>query len=119
MKKYANDTKCLDYLTKFRDEVQDQMSQYRVALICQMRRKVTDRLTEKLNAIQQAEKVIQGSLQEVMVHEIVASFKDNYSARSQLQGEALRSAIDGLAGTGSVMVGVIHAEVAFLTRAEV
>ncbi|PHJ20023.1 bt1 folate biopterin transporter family related [Cystoisospora suis] len=103
MKKYANDTKCLDYLMKFRDEVEEQMSQYRVALISQMRRKVIDRLVEKLNAIQQAEKVIQGSLQEVMVHEIVASFKDNYSARSQLEDEALRSAINGLAGTDTVM----------------
>lgn len=116
MKKYANDTKCLDYLSRFRGEVEDQMWHYRVALISQMRRRVTDRLTEKLNAIQQAEKLIQGSLQEVMVHEIVASFKDSYSSGSQLEEEALKSAIHGLAGTDTAAVGLLMERLPFWFR---
>ncbi|PFH38649.1 hypothetical protein BESB_009910 [Besnoitia besnoiti] len=103
MKQYANDTKCLDYLSKFRGEVEDQIAAYKKALVSQMRRQLTERLVEKLNGIQQAEKLIQGSLQEVMVREIVASFRDTYGSRPQLQEEAMRSALQGLSGSDNVM----------------
>ncbi|KFH17426.1 hypothetical protein TGMAS_231410 [Toxoplasma gondii MAS] len=103
MKKYATDTKCLDYLSTFRTEVEDQIANYKVALVSQMRRQLTERLVEKLNGIQQAEKLIQGSLQDVMIREIVSSFKDLYKSRPELHDAAMQSAIQGLSGSDGAM----------------
>ncbi|CDJ33487.1 uncharacterized protein EMH_0016250 [Eimeria mitis] len=98
LKKYANDARCLEYVSSFKDEVQQQLAEYHVALLEQMRQRMVERITSKLTAIQQAEKAIQGSLQEVIVRELVESFQRKLATDAKLQDAALKAAIEGIAG---------------------
>lgn len=98
LKKYANDARCLEYVSSFKDEVQQQLTEYHIALLEQMRQRMVERIASKLTAIQQAEKAIQGSLQEVIVRELVESFERKLATDPKLQDLALKAAIEGIAG---------------------
>ncbi|XP_026193572.1 uncharacterized protein LOC34619363 [Cyclospora cayetanensis] len=103
MKKYASDARCLDYLSAFKGEVQQQLAEYHAAVLEQMRQRMVERMTNKLMAIQQAEKAIEGSLQEVIVREIVYSFQRQFAKDPKLQEAALKAAIQSIAGNATSM----------------
>ncbi|CDJ51084.1 BT1 folate/biopterin transporter family protein, related [Eimeria brunetti] len=98
LKKYANDARCLEYVSSFKDEVQHQLAEYHAALLEQMRQRMVERIKSKLMAIQQAEKAIQGSLQEVIVRELVDSFHRKLATDTKMQDIALKAAIEGISG---------------------
>ncbi|CDJ60272.1 hypothetical protein, conserved [Eimeria maxima] len=98
LKKYANDARCLEYISSFKDEVQQQLAEYHAALLEQMRQKLVERISGKLMAIQKAEKAIQDSLQEVIVRELVESFHRKFATDAKMQDLALKAAIEGVSG---------------------
>lgn len=104
MKKYASDARCLDYLSSFKDEVQQQLAEYHAAVVEQMRQRLIERMTNKLTAIQQAEKAIEGSLQEVIVREIFESFQTQFATDPKQQDAALKTALQSIAGDAPSMV---------------
>lgn len=98
MKKYASDARCLDYLSSFKSEVQQQLADYHTAVVEQIRQRLVERMTNKLMAIQQEEKAINDSLQEVIVREIVESFQRKFAAEPKQQEAALKAALQSIAG---------------------
>lgn len=104
MKKYASDARCLAYLLSFKTEVQQQLADYHTAVVKQIRQRLVERMTNKLMAIQQEEKAISSSLQEVIVREIVDSFQRKFAAEPEQQEAALKAALESIAGGDPSMV---------------
>eukprot|EP00921_Rhytidocystis_pertsovi_P009321 GHVQ01015007.1.p1 GENE.GHVQ01015007.1~~GHVQ01015007.1.p1 ORF type:complete len:563 (+),score=61.86 GHVQ01015007.1:52-1740(+) len=94
MKKYANDARCLEFLSDFKVDVQRQLAKYHEALTEQHQRQLVDCLTQKLISIQQSERAIQGSLQEVMVREVVNVFKESFSRDGKLEADSFAAALE-------------------------
>ncbi|KAL8455760.1 hypothetical protein Emag_000334 [Eimeria magna] len=103
MKKYASDSRCLECLSSFKGEVQQQLAEYHSAVVEELRQRLVERVTSKLTAIQQAERAIEGSLQEVIVRETVESFQKQFAADSKQQDAALKLAIQSIAGDAPSM----------------
>ncbi|KAL8271928.1 hypothetical protein Esti_004052 [Eimeria stiedai] len=103
MKKYASDARCLECLSSFKGEVQQQLAEYHSAVVEELRQRLVERVTSKLAAIQQAERTIEGSLQEVIVRETVDSFQKQFAADSKQQDAALKLAIQSIAGDAPSM----------------
>nr|AET50857.1 hypothetical protein [Eimeria tenella] len=98
LKKYANDARCVEYLSSFKDEVQQQLQEYHEALLEQMRQRMVEKMNSKLLSIHQAEQAIQGSLHEVIVNELIDSFHKKVEADAKMQDAALKAAIEGISG---------------------
>lgn len=105
MKKYATDARCLEHLSGFKADVQEQLSVYHRTLQEQLKQHLIARMNAKLAAIQQAENAIQESLQEVIVQELVDSFKRKYATDPSMEDAAFKAAIQELSGTKNVVVG--------------
>ncbi|KAL8430708.1 hypothetical protein Efla_007574 [Eimeria flavescens] len=103
MKKYATDARCLEYLSSFKGEVQEQLAKYHLAVVEQMRQRLAERVTNKLTAIQQAERAIEGSLQEVIVRETVESFQRQFATDPKQQDAAIKLAIQSISGDAPTM----------------
>ncbi|KAL8449798.1 hypothetical protein Emed_002761 [Eimeria media] len=103
MKKYASDARCLECLSSFKGEVQQQLAEYHSAVVEELRQRLVEKVTSKLAAIQQAERAIEGSLQEVIVRETVESFQNQFAADSKQQDAALKLAIQSIAGDAPSM----------------
>ncbi|CDJ65282.1 LOW QUALITY PROTEIN: hypothetical protein, conserved [Eimeria necatrix] len=98
LKKYANDARCVEYLSSFKEEVQQQLQEYHEALLEQMRENMVKKMNSKLLSIQQAEQAIQGSLHEVIVNELVDSFHKKVETDAKMQDAALKAAIEAISG---------------------
>lgn len=104
LKKYANDARCVEYLSSFKEEVQQQLQEYHEALLEQMRENMVKKMNSKLLSIQQAEQAIQGSLHEVIVNELVDSFLKKVETDAKMQDAALKAAIEAISGESPSVV---------------
>uniref|UniRef100_A0A0G4ICX6 Uncharacterized protein n=1 Tax=Chromera velia CCMP2878 TaxID=1169474 RepID=A0A0G4ICX6_9ALVE len=98
VKNFAHDSRCLDYLSTFRGELQTKLADYRKALIQQQKAQMAERLQRQLVAVQNAEAGIGASLQTVIVEEISASFREMFGKDPNMKKTSLDAAISAIEG---------------------
>ena len=98
MRRFANDAKALDYLKGFKPELQASLTEYRKGYAQHQEHLVTERILAQLEAVHRAESSMGSMLQETLVTEAVASFKDTFAKDEKLKQGALDAAIEALSG---------------------
>lgn len=101
MKKYANDARCLEFLSSFKADVQKQLANYRLALICYHHDRLVSALSQKLVSIQQHEKIMQDSLQAVIVSQVLNAFNLSFTSSLVLEEKAFDAALQNIAADQS------------------
>merc|ERR1719215_2411529 len=76
MKRFANDAKCVEYLSEFKAETEAKIGDYRSALVAQMKDDLSDRALKQLQAISQFEAGMGSAVQNLVVSEAAASFRE-------------------------------------------
>mmetsp|Transcript_45128 Transcript_45128/g.128877 ORF Transcript_45128/g.128877 Transcript_45128/m.128877 type:complete len:515 (-) Transcript_45128:165-1709(-) len=98
MKRFANDAKCKDHLEEFKGEAEAKMGVYRQALVMKMREELSERALKQLQAVATFEASMGSALQELVVREAAASFRDKFPGDTAMQGAAFSAAVTSLAG---------------------
>ncbi|CAE8679560.1 unnamed protein product [Polarella glacialis] len=98
MKRFANDAKCVEYLKTFKEDTESKMGVYRKALVMKMKDDLSERATKQLQAIASFEASMGSAMQELVVKEAAASFKEMFPKNKPMQDKAFACAVQGLAG---------------------
>jgi hypothetical protein len=98
MRKFENDAKCVEYLKEFKAETEDKISEYRKALVMKMKEDMTERAAKQLQAVAAFEAGMGSALQELVVREAAASFRETFPNNAAMQGKAFDAAVKSLAG---------------------
>lgn len=100
MKQYNNDRRCLDYVNAFQPSTEEQFEQFKEALLWQLREEMIESMTRHLVSIQQCERAIELTLQEMQVRETVNAFREAFSTDDKLRRSALDAAVEALRNSG-------------------
>jgi len=98
MKRFANDAKCVEYLKGFKADAEVKMGSYKQAMVIQMQQDLSERALKQLQAISTFEAGMGSAMQELVVHEAAASFKEQYPKNPSMQEQAFTAAIKSLGG---------------------
>mmetsp|Transcript_91871 Transcript_91871/g.192116 ORF Transcript_91871/g.192116 Transcript_91871/m.192116 type:complete len:515 (+) Transcript_91871:99-1643(+) len=98
MRRFANDAKCVDYLNTFKEDTEAKISTYREALAKKMKQDLTERALKQLQAIAAFEGNMGSAMQELVVTEAAASFKQQFPSDKAMQTKAFESAVKSLSG---------------------
>lgn len=98
MRRFANDAKCVEYLGGFKDDTQAKMAAYRSSLATKMKADLSERAVKQLQAIATFEASMGAAMQELVVREAAASFKDSFPSSKALQDQAFSAAVKSLSG---------------------
>jgi hypothetical protein len=99
MRRFANDSRCLEALKGFKGDVADTMPEYRRALIQAEKNEVIAKAQRQLSAISSYEDKMGARLQESVVREVAAEFKAKFEKTPTLQSAAFDSALKSLEGS--------------------
>jgi len=98
MKRFANDAKCVEYLKTFKDETEVKMGSYKSAMVNKMKEDMTERALKQLQAVSAFEAGMGSAMQELVVREAAASFKEAYPTNTEMQTKAFSAALKSLSG---------------------
>lgn len=98
MKRFANDAKCVQDLSAFKSEAEVKIANYKKALVWKMREDMTERAQKQLQAVSIFEANIGSALQQLVVGEAAASFKEKFPKDASLQSQAFACALKSLSG---------------------
>jgi len=98
MRRFANDAKCVEYLKTFREDSESKIGEYRKALVLKMKDDLPERAAKQLQAIATFEAGMGSAMQELVVREAAASFKDKFPTDKAMQDKAFAAAVKSLAG---------------------
>ncbi|UKJ88340.2 hypothetical protein MACJ_000784 [Theileria orientalis] len=98
LRKYLEDSKCVEYVEGFKSEVTKKMEQYKRALLLKMKNEATNLMKERLNSMALQESAISSSLEKNMVTELVKLFLETFKTSSAMKTEALLSSVNELKG---------------------
>lgn len=98
MRRFANDAKCVQHLGGFKDDAEAKIASYRKALLEKMKLDLSERALKQLQAISNFEAGMGSAMQELVVREAAASFRDKFPADSGMQDKAFASAVKALSG---------------------
>jgi len=98
MKQFANDAKCVEYLSDFKTETEAKVGAYKSATIMKMKGELSERATKQLQAISSFEASMGSALQELVVREAAASFRDKFPRSQDMQDQAFSAALKTLSG---------------------
>ncbi|XP_953796.1 uncharacterized protein TA16245 [Theileria annulata] len=98
LRKYLEDSKCVDYVESFKSEVVNRMEQYKKALLVRMKNEASNLMKERLNNMAHHEASISSSLEKNMVNELVKLFLETFSTSPEMKTDALSSSIMELKG---------------------
>jgi len=98
MRRFANDAKCVEYLGTFKEDTETKIATYRQAIAAQMKADMTERALKQLQAIAAFEASMGSAMQELVVREAAASFKDAFPSNSGMQDRAFAAAVKSLSG---------------------
>merc|ERR1719199_1001271 len=99
MRKFTNDGECLNYVKSFKGELQSNMAEYRKAIAMNMKSEMSERVQAQLTSVARFEAQMNAQLQETIVKETVASFKDAFPKDAAMQTAAIDSACKAIAGS--------------------
>jgi len=98
MQRFANDAKCVEYLSEFRGETESKMGEYKKALVLKMQEDLNLAAAKQLQSISGFEASMGSALQDLIVREAADSFKDKFPNDSAMQTAAFSSALASLSG---------------------
>lgn len=98
MQRFANDSKCVEYLKDFKVETEDKIGAYRKALVLKMKDDLSERAVKQLQAVASFEAGMGASLQDLVVREAAASFREAFPQNKGMQDKAFSAALKSLAG---------------------
>lgn len=98
MRRFANDAKCVDDLTAFRAETESKIAEYRKALLLNLKEDMSQRVVKQLQAVAQFEAGMGSALQDLVVREAAASFKEKFPQDSAMEARAFAAAVQSLSG---------------------
>mmetsp|Transcript_56558 Transcript_56558/g.100570 ORF Transcript_56558/g.100570 Transcript_56558/m.100570 type:complete len:515 (-) Transcript_56558:88-1632(-) len=98
MRRFANDAKCVEYLKTFKQDSESKIGDYRKALVMKMKDDLTERAAKQLQAISSFEASMGSAMQELVVREAAASFKEKFPQDKAMQDKAFLAAVKGLGG---------------------
>jgi len=98
MRRFANDAKCVEYLDTFKEDTETKIASYRQAIAAQMKAEMSERALKQLQAIATFEASMGGAMQELVVREAAASFKDAFPGDAKMQKAAFDAAVKSLSG---------------------
>jgi len=99
MKRFANDAKCQEYLSGFKAETEAKMGEYRKALVMKMKEDLSERATKQLQSVAIFESGMGAAMQELVVSEAAASFREQFPNSKPMQDKAFAAAVKALSGT--------------------
>merc|ERR1719389_1463923 len=88
MRRFANDAKCVEYLQGFKAETEAKIGAYKSAMVTSMKAELTERALKQLQAVSAFEAGMGSAMQELVVREAAASFKEAYPDSQAMQGKA-------------------------------
>lgn len=98
MRRFANDAKCVEYLKTFKEDSEEKIAAYRKALVVKMQEDLTERATKQLQAIAAFEANMGSAMQDLVVREAAASFKEKFPTDKGMQDKAFSAAVKALSG---------------------
>merc|ERR1712232_1308904 len=98
------DAKCVEYLEGFKTETEAKIGSYKSAVVQSMKDELTERALKQLQAVSAFEAGMGSAMQELIVREAAASFKEAYPNSTAMQGKAFTAALKGLSG-GTLTAG--------------
>merc|ERR1719189_1652766 len=98
MRRFANDAKCVEYLGTFKDDIEVRVASYRQAVAAQMKADMSERALKQLQAIAAFEAGMGSAMQELVVREAAASFRDAFPTNASMQDSAFAAAVKSLSG---------------------
>mmetsp|Transcript_132970 Transcript_132970/g.234331 ORF Transcript_132970/g.234331 Transcript_132970/m.234331 type:complete len:527 (+) Transcript_132970:86-1666(+) len=98
MQRFANDAKCVEYLSEFKGETEAKVASYKTALVMKMKEDLTAAAAKQLQAIATFEAGMSTALQSLVVTEAAASFKEAFPGDASLQSMAFSAAVKNLSG---------------------
>mmetsp|Transcript_41792 Transcript_41792/g.119523 ORF Transcript_41792/g.119523 Transcript_41792/m.119523 type:complete len:526 (+) Transcript_41792:85-1662(+) len=104
MRRFANDAKCVEYLGTFKEDTEAKIGQYRAALASKMQAELSERALKQLQSIVAFEAGMGAAMQELVVVEAAASFKDKYPTDKAIQDKAFAWAVKSLSGATTTAV---------------
>merc|ERR1712217_279013 len=99
MKRFANDAKCKEDLDGFKAETEAKMGEYRKALVMKMKEDLSERASKQLQSIAIFEAGMGAAMQELVVSEAAASFREQFPNSKPMQDKAFAAAVKALSGT--------------------
>merc|ERR1719199_140137 len=97
MQRFANDAKCVEYLSDFKSETEGKMGEYKKALVLKMQEDLNLAAMKQLQSVAGFEASMGSALQDLIVSEAAASFKDKFPSDTAMQAAAFESAVGSLA----------------------
>jgi hypothetical protein len=101
MQRFANDAKCVEYLGDFKGETEAKIGSYKKAVVLKMKEDLALAASRQLQAVSSFESSMGSALQELIVQEAAASFKEKFPSDSGMQTAAFSSALASLSGGAS------------------
>lgn len=98
MKRFSNDAKCADDLASFRAETEAKIAEYKKAVVVNMKDDMSQRVLKQLQAVAQFEAGMGSALQDLVVREAAASFRETFPKDSGLEAKAFSAAVKSLSG---------------------
>jgi len=98
MQRFVNDSKCVQHLENFKPESEEKIAEYKKALVLGMKASLTERASQQLKAVSAFESSAGAALQEVVVREAAASFREKYPTDKTMQSQAFTAAVKSLKG---------------------
>jgi hypothetical protein len=98
MQRFANDAKCVEYLSDFKGETEAKIGDYKKALVLKMKEDLSAAALKQLQGVAGFEASMGSALQDLIVKEAAASFKDKFPGDSAMQKAAFDSAVTRLGG---------------------
>jgi len=98
MQRFANDAKCVEYLSAFKSETEGQMGEYKKALVLKMQEDLNLAAAKQLQGIAGFEASMGSALQDLIVREAASSFKEKFPNDAAMQTAAFNSAVTSLSG---------------------
>jgi len=116
MRRFADDAKCVEYLSTFKDDTESKIASYRSAVVAKMKEDMNVRALKQLQAIAAFEAGMGAAMQELVVREAASSFKEEFPKQKAMQTAAFGSALKSLSGeqvTSAECPVASHFEAAF------
>jgi len=98
MRRFANDAKCVDYLKGFKTETESKIGSYKQALVLKMKDELSERASKQLQSVASFEASMGAAMQELVVREAAASFREQFPTDQSMQDQAFAAAVKSLAG---------------------
>merc|ERR1712203_188295 len=85
MRRFANDAKCVECLGTFKEDTEAKVAVYRQAVAAKMKADMSERALKQLQAIAAFEAGMGAAMQELVVREAAASFRDAFPTNAGMQ----------------------------------